>query len=395
MSTSFFGKYIVPEAAKLRNSDSYRTIPPIDDGAAREILYSGTRLLNLASNNYLGLAGHPELIEASAKALARHGCSSGASRLVTGNFALAETLEAELATFKYQEAALVTGSGYAANLAVFSALADRHTVVFSDRLNHASILDGIILSGAKLVRYRHLDMEHLERLLERETQVEKKILVTDSVFSMDGDVAPLARLVELGKAHGALVVVDEAHAMGVLGRGRGLAAALGLTDDVDVHVGTLSKALGSLGGYVASRVETIEILRNRGRSFIFSTALPPAVLGAASLAALRHHQGQSQGRRKFCSRMSKDIRDHLDGPRDSTPWVRAPRSFPWPAAATGWPCTRRRLLRSEGLLVAAVRPPTVAQGAARLRLSLRADLTEEDLKRVRLGFSRLRVSFFP
>ena len=211
MSTSFFAKYIVPEAAKLRNTDSYRTIPPIDDGAARELLYSGTRLLNLASNNYLGLAGHPDLVEASTKALARHGCSSGASRLVTGNFALAETLEAELATFKYQEAALVTSSGYAANLAVFSALADRHTVVFSDRLNHASILDGIALSGAKLIRYRHLDMDHLEQLLTREQQVEKKIVVTDTVFSMDGDVAPLARLVELGKAHGALIVVDEAH----------------------------------------------------------------------------------------------------------------------------------------------------------------------------------------
>jgi 8-amino-7-oxononanoate synthase len=392
MSTSFFGKYIVPEAAKLRNTDSYRTIPPIDDGAAREVLYSGTRLLNLASNNYLGLAGHPDLIEASAKALARHGCSSGASRLVTGNFALAETLEAELASFKYQESSLVTGSGYAANLAVFSALADRHTVVFSDRLNHASILDGIALSGARLVRYRHLDMEHLERLLNREWQVEKKIVVTDTIFSMDGDVAPLARLTELGKAHGALIVVDEAHAMGVLGRGRGLTAALGLSDDVDVHVGTLSKALGSQGGYVAGRVETIELLRNRGRSFIFSTALPPAVL-AAALAALRHLKANpSEGARLM--RMAKEMRGHLTGLGFDT-MGSTTQIIPVACGRNRVALHAQALLQSEGLLVAAVRPPTVPQGTARLRLSLRADLTEDDIKRVRLGFSRLRVSFFP
>lgn len=392
MNTSFFGKYIVPEAAALRNSDSYRTIPPVDDGAAREILYGGARLLNLASNNYLGLANHPDLIKASAKALARYGCSSGASRLVTGNFALAETLEAELATFKYQEAALVTGSGYAANLAVFSALADRHTVVFSDRLNHASILDGIALSGARLVRYRHLDMDHLEQLLERERRVAKKIIVTDTVFSMDGDVAPLARLVELGKAHGALTVVDEAHATGILGRGRGLAAALGLSEDVDVHVGTLSKALGSLGGFVAGRVETIELLRNRGRSFVFSTALPPAVLGA-SLAALRHLKANS-GLGARLMRMATTVREHLAGLGFDT-MGSTTQIIPVACGRNRVALHAQALLQAEGLLVAAVRPPTVPQGTARLRLSLRADLTDDDLRRLRLGFSRLRVSFFP
>lgn len=392
MSTSFFEKYIVPEAAALRNSDSYRIIPPIDDGAAREIPYSGARLLNLASNNYLGLAGRPELIDVATKALARYGCSAGASRLITGNFALAETLEAELATFKDQEAALVTGSGHAANLAVFSALADRHTVVFSDRLNHASIIDGVQLSGARLVRYRHLDMEHLEKLLERERQEAKKIIVTETVFSMDGDVAPLARLVELGKAHGTLLVVDEAHAIGVFGQGRGLAAELGLSEAVDVHVGTLSKALGSLGGYVAGRVETIEILRNRGRSFIFSTALPPAVLGAA-LAGLRHVKSNPKEGAKLLG-MARDMREHLAGLGFDT-MGSTTQIIPVHCGRNRVALHAQALLRSEGLLVAAVRPPTVPQGSARLRLSLRADLTDEDLKQVRLGFSRLRVSFFP
>ncbi len=392
MNISFFEKYIVPEAAALRNSDSYRIIPPIDDGASREIQYSGLRLLNLASNNYLGLANSPDLAETAAKALARYGCSSGASRLVTGNFALAETLEAELATFKDQEAALVTGSGYAANLAIFSALADRHTMVFSDRLNHASILDGVALSGARLLRYRHLDMGHLEELLEREREAPKKIVVTDSVFSMDGDVAPLARLVELGKAHGALVVVDEAHAVGVLGQGKGLAAELGLSDLIDVHMGTLSKALGSQGGYIAGRVETIELLRNRGRSFVFSTALPPAVL-AASLAALRHVKANPKEGAALL-RMAKDIRDHLNGLGFDT-MHSTTQIIPVACGRNRVALHAQALLRAEGLLVAAVRPPTVPQGTARLRLSLRADLTEEDLKQVRLGFSRLRVSFFP
>jgi 8-amino-7-oxononanoate synthase len=392
MNTSFFEKYIVPEAAALRNSDSYRIIPPIDDGAAREIPYSGARLLNLASNNYLGLAGRPELIEVATKALARYGCSAGASRLVTGNFALAETLEAELATFKDQEAALVTSSGHAANLTVFSALADRHTVVFSDRLNHASIIDGVHLSEARLVRYRHLDMEHLEQLLEKERQVEKKIVVTDTVFSMDGDVAPLARLVALGKAHGALIVVDEAHAMGVFGQGRGMVAELGLSEVVDVHVGTLSKALGSLGGYVAGRVETIEILRNKGRSFIFSTALPPAVLGAA-LAGLRHVKANPEEGSALLG-MARDMREHLAGLGFDT-MGSTTQIIPVACGRNRVALHAQALLRAEGLLVAAVRPPTVPPGTARLRLSLRVDLTDEDLKRVRLGFSRLRVSFFP
>ena len=218
------------------------------------------------------------------------------------------------------------------------------------------------------MRYRHLDMEHLERLLERETQVEKKILVTDSVFSMDGDVAPLARLVELGKAHGALVVVDEAHAMGVLGRGRGLAAALGLTDDVDVHVGTLSKALGSQGGYVASRLETIELLRNRGRSFIFSTALPPAVL-AASLAALRHLKA-NPGAGQRLMRMAKETRDHLNSLGFDT-MGSTTQIIPVACGRNRVALHAQALLRGEGLLVAAVWPPTVPQGTARLRLSLR------------------------
>ncbi|NMC48450.1 MAG: aminotransferase class I/II-fold pyridoxal phosphate-dependent enzyme, partial [Desulfovibrio sp.] len=250
MGEAFWPEFFRRELARLEAQGLRRRVPDLDHGAARFVEQGGARLLNLASNNYLGLANRPEIIEVSAKSLARYGCSSGASRLITGNFALAETLEAELATFKDQEAALVTGSGYAANLAVFSALADRHTVILSDKLNHASIIDGITLSGAKLVRYRHLDMDHLEHLLEREQEAPKKIIVTDTVFSMDGDVAPLARLVELGKAYGALIVVDEAHAMGVFGQGRGLAAELGLSEAVDVHVGTLSKALGSLGGYV-------------------------------------------------------------------------------------------------------------------------------------------------
>ncbi len=387
---SFFAKYIVPEAAALRNSDSYRIIPPIDDGAAREIVHAGARLLNLASNNYLGLANRPEIIEVSAKSLARYGCSSGASRLITGNFALAETLEAELATFKDQEAALVTGSGYAANLAVFSALADRHTVILSDKLNHASIIDGITLSGAKLVRYPHLDMDHLEHLLEREQEAPKKIIVTDTVFSMDGDVAPLARLVELGKAYGALIVVTRpmpwvfrpgtrARGRTRVVRGRGCAR------------GHLEQGPGVPRGYVAAGWKPSRFCATGAGRLFFPLPCPRPC--SRRLAALRHIKANPK-EGEILLGMAKDIRDHLRGLGFDT-MGSSTQIIPVACGRNRVALHAQALLRSEGLLVAAVRPPTVPQGAARLRLSLRAALTEEDLKRVRLGFSRLRVSFFP
>ncbi|MBF0481761.1 MAG: aminotransferase class I/II-fold pyridoxal phosphate-dependent enzyme, partial [Desulfovibrionaceae bacterium] len=247
-----YSRYAAGETARLAREALARETPDIDHGADRQLIFQGRPLLNLASNNYLGLAGRPELIRAAVDATKRYGTGSGASRLVAGNSRVHDALDAALARFKGTEAALALGSGYAANLAVFSAFADRHTLVFADKLSHASLIDGARLSGARLIRFRHNDMAHLGELLAAHRGHTRKIVVTESVFSMDGDIPDLREFVRLGREHGTLVVLDEAHAAGVFGRGRGLASELGIDADVDIQMGTLSKAFGACGGYLCA-----------------------------------------------------------------------------------------------------------------------------------------------
>jgi len=260
------------------------------------VLLNGQPVLLLCSNNYLGLADHPRVREAAAEAAMRWGAGAGASRLVSGTMTVHRRLEERLAAFKRSEACLLFGSGYLANIGVIGALAGRGDTVFSDERNHASIVDGCRLSRAEVIVYRHLDAEHLAWSLRRHGDATarairrrgegRRLIVTDSVFSMDGDVAPLQEIVELAQAHGARVMVDEAHATGALGPGgRGAVAEAGLEGEVDVIVGTLGKALGSYGAYVCADAEMVRYLINTARSLIFSTAPgPPAIAGA--LAAL-------------------------------------------------------------------------------------------------------------
>ncbi|MFH1913764.1 MAG: 8-amino-7-oxononanoate synthase [Pseudomonadota bacterium] len=376
MSEHPYKEYIAQEVAKLREGNRVRQIPPVDHGADKFLLHDGRRLLNLASNNSLGLAGHPALRRGAIEAVERYGTSSGASRLVSGNFALLDELEQEMRSFKEQEDALVVGSGFAANLMILSALADRHTVVFSDRLNHASIVDGIRLSGAKHVRYRHNDTGHLAQLLEANAGAPRKLLVTDTVFSMDGDIADLATLVDLCHHHGVLSVVDEAHAAGIFGNGRGLAAELGLADRVDIHMGTFSKAFGSYGAYVAGKADIIGYLRNTGRPFIFSTALPPAVVGA-SLAAVRLvRETGTMGTRLLD--MAREVRGFL-GSLGLDVGSSQTAIIPIMLGSNEAALAARDALMEHGVLVGAIRPPTVPENTARLRISLRADLTDADL----------------
>ncbi len=257
------------------------------------VLVDGKPLLLLCSNNYLGLADHPRVREAAADAAMRWGVGAGSSRLVSGTMTIHRRLEERLADFKGSEACVLFGSGYLANVGVIGALAGRGDAVFSDELNHASIIDGCRLSRAQVVVYRHRDVEHLDWSLRRHGRrdgTSRRLIVTDSVFSMDGDVAPLAAIAELADAHGARVVVDEAHATGNLGPGgRGAVAEAGLEGEIDVIVGTLGKALGSYGAYACASAETVRYLVNCARSLIYSTApSPPAVAGAlAALSLLR------------------------------------------------------------------------------------------------------------
>ncbi len=342
---------------------------------------AGQILLNLSSNDYLGLSQDPRLIEAAQAAAARWGTGAGASRLVVGHLALHEAVEARLADFKGTEAAVIFPTGYMANVGTISALAGPGDAIFCDRLNHASIYDGLKLSGAALQRFPHRDLNRLEDLL-RETQgARRRLIVTDSVFSVDGDLAPLQDLVTLKARYGAWLMIDEAHATGVLGeRGAGLAEALGVTGEVDIHMGTFSKALGSQGGFVAGDRRLVDYLYNRARSFIYSTALAPPVLGAID-RALEVVVREPERRRHLLDEAEKFRRsllaaglDILGSETQIIPVLVGDNARTLKFAAE---------LRAQGLMAVALRPPTVPPGRARVRFSLSAAHGREDLTRAR------------
>ncbi len=341
----------------------------------------GQVLLNLSSNDYLGLAHDPRLIAAAREAAARWGTGAGASRLVVGHLALHEAVEAKLALFKGTEAAVIFSTGYMANLGVISALMGPGDLILSDRLNHASIYDGIKLSGAALARYPHRDMARLEALLAKATSAKRRLIITDSVFSVDGDLAPLQELVLLKERYGAWLMIDEAHATGVLGpTGAGYAEALGLTGRVDVHLGTFSKALGTLGGYVAGDRTLIAYLHNKARSLIYSTALAPPVLGAIDAAldiVVREPERRTYllfQAQAFRQELNQAGFDTLGSETQIVPVLVGSNSQALDFAAR---------LREKGLMAVALRPPTVPPGKARVRFSLSAAHSPPDLAKAR------------
>ena len=370
---------IQDELTQIEERGLLRTTRLIHGRQSTRVVLDGREVLMLCSNNYLGLADHPDLTRASVMATERFGTSSGASRLVSGTMELHELLEASLASFKQTEAALVFNSGYAANTGVIAALVGRGDVIFSDRLNHASIVDGALLSGARLVRYPHNDVAALDRLMNKHRGAGRCLLVTDGVFSMDGDVAPLDRLVELKNRHAALLMVDDAHGSGVLGRqGRGSAELLGVMGEIDIHMGTFGKALGSFGAYVALPRMLRKLLLSRARSFIFSTSLPPSVLGA-SLAALELVQS-SEGRllREQVLSNASQFRSQLRAAGFSV-GTGATQIVPLMSCDAEVTMRFSEQLLEEGVFAQGIRPPTVPAGSCRLRCTVMATHTEEDL----------------
>lgn len=350
-------------------------------GVGARIAVDGQDCLLFCSNNYLGLADHPALREAAAEAALSFGSSSGASRLVSGNLALHDQLEASLADWKGTETALIFNSGYAANTGIIAAIAGRGDLIFSDRLNHASIVDGALLSGARLIRYPHNDMAALARLLDEHPASGLRLIVSDGVFSMDGDLAPLQELAALAKQYDALLMVDDAHGGGILGpEGRGSAALAGVQSEVHLQMGTLGKALGSFGAYVACSKFMRDYLVNRSRSLIFSTSLPPAVL-AASLAAIRiiRSGDGDRLRQQLAANVAlfrTALRSHgLEVPEGITPIIPIVVGDPDTTMAFS------RHLMEQGLFVQGIRPPTVPQGTSRLRCTLMATHGQDDLRR--------------
>ena len=346
---------------------------------AARVACNGHDVLLLCSNNYLGLAEHPSLAAASIAAIGKYGTSSGASRLVSGTMELHERLEDAVASFKRSEAALLFNSGHAANTGIIPALVGRGDVVFSDRLNHASIVDGILLSGARLVRYPHNDHLKLAALMEKHAG-RRCLIVSDGVFSMDGDIAPLAELAQLKLKHGALLMIDDAHGCGVIGeRGAGSAELMGIGGDVDIQMGTFGKALGSFGAYAAVSAELRTLLINRARSFIFSTSLPPSVL-AASLAAVELVQTpEGDLLREQLRANSRFFRNSLSEAGFRIP-AGSTQIVPVVIGSADTTMKFSETLMEEGIFAQGIRPPTVPAGTSRLRFTLMATHSMADLE---------------
>jgi glycine C-acetyltransferase len=278
--------WIDDELAALKEAGLFTNIRTIDSAMDARVTIDGRSLLNFCANNYLGLANHPRLRAAATSAIEKYGIGPGAVRTIAGTMSLHLQLEEKLAAFKHAEACITLQSGFTANLATIPALVGKGDVIFSDELNHASIIDGCRLSRAKVVRYKHNDVADLQRIIQQTTEYNRRLIVTDGVFSMDGDVAPLDKICDVAEAHGITLMVDDAHGEGVLGTGgRGIVDHFGLHGRVDVEVGTLSKAFGVVGGLVAGKQSIIDWLRQRGRPFLFSSAMTvPDV--AACIAAV-------------------------------------------------------------------------------------------------------------
>jgi 8-amino-7-oxononanoate synthase len=363
------------EALRARSLD--RHLREISSAQGPEVEIAGRRFINFSSNDYLGLANDPQLREAATVAINEFGVGAGASRLISGNLSPHLRLESALAKWKGTEAALCFSSGYAAALGTIPALVTKNDVVLLDKLCHASLIDAAKLSGAILRVFPHNHVGKLESHLEwaRREHLGKRVLImTESVFSMDGDRAPLRELVELKKRFGALLMLDEAHAVGVIGsNGRGLAAAENLNDDVDVQMGTLSKALGASGGYICGSRTLIEWLINRARSLIYSTAPPPAVVAAALAAVDFLSSPEGEQRRLLLWERIRLMQDLL--PRSELAKEHSAASsaiFPWIVGDEKAALHLAGALQSEGFLVPAIRYPTVAKGAARLRITVSA-----------------------
>ena len=361
----------------LRDRGLYRKLRMVSGPQGPRVLLDGKPVLLLCSNNYLGLADHPRVRQAAADAAMRWGAGAGASRLVSGNMTIHRRLEERIAEFKGSESCLLFGSGYLANVGIVSALAREGDVVFSDALNHASIVDGCRLAKARTFVYDHCDIDHLAWGL-REAGGRGALIVTDGVFSMDGDIAPLAEIVELARQYDARVMVDDAHGLGALGEGgRGSVAAAGLEDDVDVVVGTLGKALGSYGAYACTSRTMAKYLINTARSLIFSTALPPPAVAAASAAL--ELLIQEPRRVERLARNAKIMREALNGhgmvTGDSSTQV-------LPLVVGDADDAMRVCERAleKGIFAQAIRPPTVPDGSSRLRLAVMASHTRAELQ---------------
>ncbi len=370
------------ELDELKSLDRYRVLPDITARDGKDIEVNGEMLLNLSSNDYLGLGDDKELLEGYGREFRKssHAMTSSSSRLLTGNHPLYDQLEKALAALYGRQSAMVFNSGYHANIGILPAHCNRHDLVLSDRLNHASIIDGMKIAESPYQRFRHCDYDHLEELLEGARGRYRQIfIVTESVFSMDGDLADLARLVALKEKYGAFLIVDEAHGVGVFGeRGLGLSETAGMVPQIDIITGTFGKALASTGAYAVMSSLVREYLLNTMRSFIFTTALPPVILGWSLLTLER--QASMVSERAALLRLAARLRNELVGRGFDVPGES--HIVPVVTGGNDLAVALAARLKDAGFLCMPVRPPTVPEKGARIRISLRSTLSWEDIARI-------------
>ena len=367
------------DAIALREQGAYPYFIPLDKNEGTEVIYEGRRIIMCGSNNYLGLTTHPKVRQAAINAIAEYGTSCTGSRFLNGNMTMIEDLEKELAAWVGKEAALIFSTGMQTNLGTISALVGKDDIIIMDKEDHASIVDGAFLSGGKIERFRHNDMDHLERVLRSLPEDKGKLLVVDGLFSMEGDIAPLPRMVELCEAYHVRLMVDDAHAFGVLGGGRGTAAHFGLTDKVDLIMSTFSKSMASIGGFIAGDFAVVDYIKHHARSLIFSASIPPANT-ATVLAALE---------------VMKEEPERIERVNQNGTFMR--QGFKKLGFDTGASCTpvvpiiigddartfeSWRRLFEEGVFVNPVISPATSPGRQLLRTSYMATHTKDQLEHV-------------
>ncbi|NMB62339.1 MAG: glycine C-acetyltransferase [Chloroflexi bacterium] len=377
--------WIQKELKNLNKNGLYNHIRTLDSPQGAWLVVDGKKVLNFCSNNYLGLANHPRLVEGAQKALEQYGVGPGAVRTIAGTMEIHHQLEKRVAAFKHSPAAISFQSGFTANLATIPALVGKEDVIFSDELNHASIIDGCRLSGARVLRYNHGDPLHLEQVIkENEGDYRRALIVTDGVFSMDGDIAPLDRLYEIAEGYDILLMVDDAHGEGVLGKGgRGIVDHFNLHGKVDIEVGTFSKAFGVVGGVVSGNADIVEWLTQRGRPFLFSSAVTPPDV-AACIAAIDLLEESTELVDKLWSNgayFKKELNAlGFDTGKSQTPIT--PVMLGEAQLAQNF----SRLLFERGIFATSIGYPTVPQGKARIRVMISAAHSTADLDKGLEGF---------
>lgn len=384
-----FNLWLKDEISLTKKNKLHRVLTQIDSGMSPEIMIGGKKYIQFASNNYLGLTLNNDVINYALKSLKKFGTGTGGSRLVTGTSILHNKLEKIIADFKNTEDSIVFSSGYLANIGTISSIMNKNDYIFSDELNHASLIDGARLSKSKIIIYKHNDMKDLEKKLKRLKDSKcKKMILTDSVFSMDGDIAPLDIIVELSELYGCITMIDEAHATGVLGeKGSGASEYFNVQKKIDICMGTLSKAIGSVGGYVAGSKTLIDFLKNRARSFIFDTSLPTSALSASmkSISLIKKSNGP---RNKLISNMNL-LHKFLEKNDFNFIYSGTP-IIPIIIGDEEKTLKVSKLLKENGIYIPAVRPPSVPKGSSRIRITLMSNHSNKHLDKLKKVLKKIQ-----